>query len=119
MVQLQSKPILEHIINKAIQENFTNIYISTHFKSEIIEEYFGDGSKFNIKISYIKEKKPLGTGGSFKLMSKYKGPIVVTNGDIISKIGEPYFLTLSFSGDFPNSFCLKHLSHRVPTIQNF
>jgi dTDP-glucose pyrophosphorylase len=87
MVQLQSKPILEHIINKAIQENFTNIYISTHFKSEIIEEYFGDGSKFNIKISYIKEKKPLGTGGSFKLMSKYKGPIVVTNGDIISKIG--------------------------------
>ena len=87
MLKLNKKPILEHIIDKAKKENFTNIYISTHYKPEVIENYFGDGSKFDVKITYIKEQKPLGTGGSFKFMSKYKGPIVVTNGDIISKIG--------------------------------
>lgn len=87
MLRLNNKPILEHIIEKARKENFTNIYISTHYRPEVIENYFGDGAKFDVKITYIKEQKPLGTGGSFKFMSKYKGPIVVTNGDIISKIG--------------------------------
>ena len=49
------KPILEHIIDKAKKENFTNIYISTHYKPEVIENYFGDGSKFDVKITYIKK----------------------------------------------------------------
>ena len=87
MLKINNKPILEHIINKAKEENFTNIFISTHYKSEIIENYFGNGKYFNVKITYIKEKKPLGTGGSFKFMSNFVGPIVITNGDIISKIG--------------------------------
>ena len=87
MLKIHNKPILEHIINRAKDENFTNIFIATHYKSEIIENYFGNGKDFNVKITYIKEKKPLGTGGSFKFMSKFEGPIVITNGDIISKIG--------------------------------
>lgn len=87
MIKVKDKPILEHIIDKAKNENLNNIFISTHFKSEIIEDYFGDGTKFNVNITYIKEKKPLGTGGSFKYMNKFKGPVIVTNGDIISKIG--------------------------------
>ena len=87
MIKVQDRPILEHIIDKAKNENLTNIFISTHFKSHIIEDYFGDGTKFDVKITYIKEKKPLGTGGSFKFMNKFKGPVIITNGDIISKIG--------------------------------
>ena len=59
MLKLNNKPILEHIIDKAKKENFTNIYISTHYKPEVIENYFGDGSKFDVKITYIKEQTPL------------------------------------------------------------
>ena len=87
MIKINQKPILEHIINKAKEENFTNIFISTHYKSEIIENYFGNGNKFDVNIKYIKEEKPLGTGGSFKSMCNFDGPIIITNGDIISKIG--------------------------------
>ena len=87
MIKINQKPILEHIINKAKEEDFTNIYISTHYKSEIIENHFGNGYKFDVNIEYIKEEKPLGTGGSFKSMSHFDGPIIITNGDIISKIG--------------------------------
>ena len=87
MLKINNIPILEHIINKARDENFKQIYISTHFKSNIIENYFDDGSKFNVKITYIKEEKPLGTGGSLKMLNNYNGPIIITNGDIISKIG--------------------------------
>tara|TARA_B100000780_G_C21116249_1_gene451658 strand:- start:750 stop:1784 length:1035 start_codon:yes stop_codon:yes gene_type:complete len=87
MIKINQKPILEHIINKAKEENFTNIFISTHYKSEIIENHFGNGNKFDVTIEYIKEEKPLGTGGSFKSMCHFDGPIIITNGDIISKIG--------------------------------
>jgi len=87
MLKISGKPILEHIINKAREENFKNIFISTHFKSDIIEKYFSKGSKFGVNINYIKEEIPLGTGGSFKFLSDYQGPIIVTNADIISKIG--------------------------------
>ncbi|MDC1280930.1 sugar phosphate nucleotidyltransferase [bacterium] len=87
MLKINNKPILEHIINKAKEENFINIFISTYYKSKIIEDYFGNGDNFNVHITYIKEEKPLGTGGSFKFMNKFNGSIVITNGDIISKIG--------------------------------
>ena len=87
MLKVNNIPILEHIIKKARAEHFTNIFISTHYKSEIIENYFGNGHNLNVNIKYIKEKKPLGTGGSFQFMKKFKGPVLVTNGDIISKIG--------------------------------
>jgi len=87
MLKVNNIPILEHIIKKARAEHFTKIFISTHYKSEIIENYFGNGHNFDVSITYLKEKKPLGTGGSFHLMKKFKGPVLVTNADIISKIG--------------------------------
>lgn len=87
MLRVNKKPILEHIIIKAKEEGFKNIYISTHFKSNIIENYFSKKNNLDVNISYLKEETPLGTGGGFKFMSKFNGPVVVTNGDIISKIG--------------------------------
>ena len=96
MLKVHNMPILEHIIKKARAENFTEIFISTHYKSEIIENYFGDGHNFNVNITYIKEEKPLGTGGSFQFMEKFKGPVLVTNADIISKIGYRKLLDFHF-----------------------
>jgi dTDP-glucose pyrophosphorylase len=99
MLKIGNKPVLEHIIKKARDEKFTNIFIATHYKSEVIENYFGNGENFDVKITYIKEKKPLGTGGSFKFMSKFNGPIVITNGDIISKIGYKKLLDFHILND--------------------
>ena len=111
MIKINEKPILEHIINKAKEEGFTNIFISTHYKSEIIENYFGQGEKFNVNISYLKEGKPLGTGGSFKFMNKFDGPIIVTNGDIISKIG--YQKLLDFHNRSQGIATMAVLKHEI------
>ena len=87
MLKIDDKPILQHIIEKASKDGFTNIFISTHYLGHVIEDYFEDGTKFDVQISYIRESMPLGTAGCLKLMPKTKYPIVVTNGDLISKIG--------------------------------
>ena len=63
-----------------------NFYVSTNYKPEIIKAYLNDTKK-NLKINYIKEKKPLGTIGSLKFLEKkIKHPIMVTNCDILTKI---------------------------------
>ncbi len=61
--------------NQQIPKNeLTNVY-------EKMKDYFGDGSKFGVKINYIIEDEPLGTGGWMKLIPKPKEDIFVCNGD--------------------------------------
>ena len=87
MLDVRGKPMIQHIIEMAASEKFQHIVISTHYLSNVIEDHCGDGSRFGVKISYIKEESPLGTGGSFGLLENTVGPVVVTNSDIMSTIG--------------------------------
>ena len=51
----------------------------------MIIEYFGDGSKWNVNITYIKEEKPLGTAGALKLLpEELNNPILIVNGDVLT-----------------------------------
>lgn len=87
MILLHNKPILEYIINNLKKNGLTDLIITTHYLEHKIISYFGDGKKFGVKISYIKEKKPLGTAGSLYYLRNIKSSsILVTNGDVISNI---------------------------------
>ena len=61
LVPVNGKPILEIIINNLKKNNFKKIIICLNKKNNLIKVYFGDGSKFGVKISYIYENKPLST----------------------------------------------------------
>ena len=87
MIKVMNKPMIEHIIQNALEEGFYNFFISVNFKKNLIKKYFGDGSKWNIKIRYIEEKKPLGTAGSLAYLNyKKNNPIIVCNGDIYTEL---------------------------------
>ena len=77
---------MEIILNQCINAGISNFYISVHYLSQKIKNYFGDGSKWGVKIQYLEEKSPLGTAGSLKLLSsKLEHPILVINGDVLNK----------------------------------
>ena len=87
MLRLGEKPILEHIIERAKEEGFSRFILAIHHLGEVIEEYFGDGKTLGVKISYVKEKTPLGTAGALSLIEpKLSKPIIVTNGDVLTDI---------------------------------
>lgn len=87
MVLVDGKPILEHIIIRAIAEGFNHFFLATHYLSHIIEDHFGDGGNFGVRIEYLKEDSPLGTAGALGLLpERPKSSFVVTNGDVISAI---------------------------------
>ena len=97
MLKIGNKPILENLIKDAKNFGFLNFVLSVNYKKAKIKNYFKDGKKFNIKIRYVSEKKPLGTAGSLSLLKiKNRLPIIVTNGDIFSNINFSELFRLSF-----------------------
>jgi D,D-heptose 1,7-bisphosphate phosphatase len=64
MIPILGKPLLEHIINQCARSGITNIKLLVSFKSEVIKDYFGDGSKHGVSIQYLTENIPRGTAGA-------------------------------------------------------
>jgi len=86
MLRIAGEPILQHIIASLTRTGFTNIFISVNHKSEVIENYFGDGTNFHCHINYIREPKRLGTAGSIRLCEGLiETEFLVINGDILTR----------------------------------
>lgn len=93
LVPVGDKPILEIIINQLKKGGFTDVYMAVNHQADLIEAYFGDGSKYGLNISYYLEDKPLGTMGPLKLMEKdLPDDFLVMNGDVLSDMDYSEFL---------------------------
>lgn len=87
MVLVAGKPMLEHIIERAKVEGFRHFVLAIHYLGHMIENYFGDGEMFGVRIDYLREQSPLGTAGALVLLDPApEAPFVVTNGDVITDI---------------------------------
>jgi len=87
LLPVGEQSVLEIAINRLRDCGFDEIFIATSYKSHIFENYFGDGSEFNIKIEYSKEEVPLGTAGPLRLLKeKLKEPFLVVYGDILTSL---------------------------------
>ena len=68
MIEICGKPILQWQIECLKSQGFTDITLVVGYLGHIIQEYFGDGKKFGVNISYFVEETPLGTAGAlFKI----------------------------------------------------
>jgi len=88
MLPIAGLPVTEHQILAAKAAGIHTIVLATSYLAEVFTPYFGDGSKWGLKILYAVEKEPLGTGGAIRNAAQLlKGdePIVIFNGDVLSK----------------------------------
>jgi len=87
LLKVGGTPLLETILERFISYGFDDFYISVNYKADMIEDYFGDGSKWGVNIEYLRETKRLGTAGSIKLIpEKPSMPFIVMNGDLLTKV---------------------------------
>ena len=116
LLKVGSKPILEIIMDKFIDEGFSTFYISTHFLAEKIVDHFGDGNQKGVSIDYIHEKTPMGTAGALGLLpqEKINSPIIMMNGDLLSKVN--FTDLLSYHNDTPGeiTMCISEYELQVP-----
>ncbi len=87
MIKISGKPMIENLIIKASKEGFKNFVFSVNYLSHKIINYFQDGKKWNVKIDYLKESKPLGTIGCLSYLRnlRFKN-IIVVNCDVLTKL---------------------------------
>lgn len=87
LLPIGEKSVLEIQIDRLKKSGFDEIFLATNYKSDYIENYFGDGSRYGVKLKVSKEEKPLGTAGPLLLLKdQLTEPFVVMNGDILSLI---------------------------------
>lgn len=86
MLPVGGRPLLEHIVEQLKDVGISRISVSTHYKAEKIMNHFGDGERFGVDISYVREESPLGTGGALGLLPRPTGPTVVINGDVLTAV---------------------------------
>lgn len=85
LLPVGEKAVLEIQIENLKKHGFDTIYLATNYKSEYIENFFGDGSRYGIKLIISKEEMPLGTAGPIKLLEhELEEPFLVMNGDILT-----------------------------------
>ncbi|MCK9275955.1 MAG: nucleotidyltransferase family protein [Syntrophales bacterium] len=86
MLPVAGKPLMELVIEQLKQIGIRRIHVTTHYKSEKISSYFGDGSSFGVELNYVNEERPMGTGGALGMIKPLKGPMLVINGDILTQV---------------------------------
>ena len=115
LLTVGDKPILEIILNNFIENGFSDFYLSINYKGEMIEEYFGDGSDKGISITYIKEKKRLGTAGSLSLLNTVpKHPLIVMNGDLLTKVNFQQLIDFHAANEVPATLCVREHDLQIP-----
>lgn len=85
MLTVNGKPILEHILLGLVSAGITEFFMVTGWRAETIEEYFGDGSKWNVRIQYGRQVVQDGTGKAPELAKSFVGSqtFLLTYGDIL------------------------------------
>ncbi|EKO5176830.1 nucleotidyltransferase family protein, partial [Vibrio vulnificus] len=117
MLKIGNKPILETVIRSFIKAGFVNFYISTHYMPELIHAHFGDGSEFGVNIMYVHEESPLGTGGALGLLPNDLPkdlPLIMMNGDVLTKVDFQRLLDFHVSHDADATMCVREYDYQIP-----
>jgi len=115
MLRVGDKPLLESIILGFKKYGFTEIILSVSFKSEIIENYFGDGSNFGVSIKYIHENKRMGTAGALNFMRELLSePFFVMNGDLLTNINFEYMMDYHIENSSVATMGVREYDFQVP-----
>lgn len=84
MIPVCGKPVLEHLLDVVKRQGHREFIFVIGHLGEVIEDFFGDGSRFGVSIEYIREDKPLGTAGAlYYLKGQIREDFLLLNGDII------------------------------------
>ena len=87
MAAIAGKPVIEHAVIALRDNGVTDITVSVGHLADVIKNYLGDGEKFGVKIDYITEETPLGSGGAlYYLKGRVRKDFVVCSGDTVFDI---------------------------------
>ncbi|HEY9784853.1 MAG TPA: nucleotidyltransferase family protein [Candidatus Obscuribacterales bacterium] len=96
MIPVLGNPLLSFQLRWLAASGFNKITMCCGYRHEVIRDYFGNGSKFNVNIEYLIENEPLGRGGAMRYALQHIGApagssVLVINGDLLTNLPLPEF----------------------------
>ncbi len=90
MVEILGVPLLGYQLQWLSAQGLTDVIVSCGYRHEVIEDYFGDGEKWGVRLRYSIEDQPLGRGGALRLAFRDLAPgedaCLAANGDVITNV---------------------------------
>ena len=114
LLPVSGKPIIVHILEKFRDEGAKDFFICVNYKGSMIEDYLGDGSKWRVKIKYIRETDSLGTAGGLSLLPEMNSPLFVTNADVLTSINFKAMYQFHGDNDATVTMAIKKIHLDVP-----
>jgi dTDP-glucose pyrophosphorylase len=115
LLKVGSKPILETILENFIEYGFHRFTLAVNYKAEMLKDYFSDGSRWGVEISYLHEDRAMGTAGALGLLpEKPDRPILVMNGDLLTKVNFQQLLTFHEKSGAHATMCVREYSFQIP-----
>lgn len=115
LLKVGKKPILEWILESFRDQGFYRFHLSVNYKAEMVEDYFGDGSKWNVDIDYIRENQKMGTAGALGLLKeKPEKPFFVMNGDLLTNVNFVNLLDYHLENQAMATMCVRRHNVQIP-----
>lgn len=115
LLQIGGKPILEIILENFKSQGFRRFAIAVNYMAEMIEDHFGDGSSWGVDINYLREQSRLGTAGALRLLPETPSkPIIVMNGDLLTKVNFGHLLDYHIEFKAKATICIREYDIKVP-----
>jgi len=115
MLKVGDRPIIQHIVEQFRDHGYRKFIMCTSYKKEVIEDYFQDGKKFGVTISYINEHKRLGTAGALSLLpDDLSSPFFVINADVLSSVNYDDLVAAHNDSQAVATMCVRKYSHEIP-----
>lgn len=115
LLRVGPRPILETILEAFVQHGFGRFFLSVNYMAEQVEKHFGDGSKWGVRIEYLREKERLGTAGGLSLLPETPTePLFVMNGDLVTRINFAHLLDFHIEQAAAATMCVREYEMQVP-----
>ena len=115
LLEVGGRPILQTILESCIKHGFNRFYLSVSYKAKMVEDYFGNGSRWGVDIRYIREDKRMGTAGALSLLpERPTKPFLVMNGDLLTKVNFKQLLDFHLEHCAQATMCVRDYDFQVP-----
>jgi len=115
MLKVGDRPILEHIVEAFVAQGFRRFYVSLNYLGDRIRAHFADGARWGAEIRYVVEDQPLGTAGALALLpQRPTAPLIVMNGDILTKLDFTHLLEFHARRGALATMCIRSYEFQIP-----
>jgi dTDP-glucose pyrophosphorylase len=114
MLPVGDRPLLQRTIERLRDVGISRVHLTTHYKAEVIQQHFGDGSEYGMDIQYVDEAQPMGTAGALCRINGTDRPLLIINGDILTNVDFRAMFEFHREHDAYMTIAVKQIELAVP-----